>query len=41
MVLEIFPRHLLDKFREEGIQRVIEEERKEFERELEFEEVKG
>ncbi len=34
---EIFPPHLIDRFKEEGFQRVIEEERKEFERELEIE----
>jgi succinate dehydrogenase flavin-adding protein (antitoxin of CptAB toxin-antitoxin module) len=34
---EIFPAHLIDRFKEEGFQRVIEEEKREFERELKFE----
>ena len=34
---ERFPRHLLDRLREKALEEVIEEERREFERELSFE----
>jgi len=37
---DIFPRHLLDRFRDEYIERAIEEERQKFARELESDEVR-
>ena len=35
---QLFPQHLLDNFREKGIEEAIKEERQNFARELEFEE---
>lgn len=37
---ELFSRHLVDRFRENGMEEAIEAERQEFASDLEFEEVK-
>lgn len=39
-VEHLFPRHLHDQFREQAVETVQEEERKGFEMEMEFEEVR-